>query len=112
MCLGGAGREAATLLVAPASGRIVRIGVELAPDHSIPQVKPHIAAVVYPQAAGVPGARDRTVSFGEESELVAIGVRQEELPPAGTVLSWLGGRREAVGEYGSVVVVYVVDLEV
>jgi uncharacterized protein len=51
-------------------------------------------------------------SLGEEGELVAIRVGEEELPAAGAGLAGLAGRGESVGEDRAVEVVDVVDLQV
>jgi hypothetical protein len=51
-------------------------------------------------------------SFGEERELVAVRVEQEELPATGAVLARLAGRGEPVSEHSTVEVVDVVDLEI
>jgi len=51
-------------------------------------------------------------SLGEEGEAVAVWVEEAELPASGAVLAWFGRRGEPVGDYGTVEVVDVVDLEV
>jgi DNA-binding transcriptional LysR family regulator len=53
-----------------------------------------------------------TCSLGEEGELVAIRVEQEELSASRAVLTRFAGRGEPVGEYGAVEVVDIVDLQV
>jgi hypothetical protein len=50
--------------------------------------------------------------LAEEGEPVAVRVEQEELPASGAILARFAGRGESVGEYGTVEVVEVVDLEV